>query len=101
MNIPSKKVALFTLLALSASTTAPIICAADEPVEPQSQAESPAPVTEEQMRKDWPHVMRMVTRMNDNLDRGEKAQRTLATVAKVTGGVICAGLLLIFLTGNN
>ena len=97
MIIPSKKVALFTLLALSASTTAPIICAADEPAQtqPQSQAESPAPVTEEQIRKDWPQVMRMVTRTNDKFDFEEKVQR----VVKITGGILCVGAVLLLITG--
>ncbi|MFI5332623.1 MAG: hypothetical protein ACHQVS_00820 [Candidatus Babeliales bacterium] len=99
MHIRSKKVAMMALVALSLSAGAPIMCAADEPAQAQTQI----PVTDEQIRKDWPEVMRMINRVNVQLDAQEAAQRRAIVFLKGVGicaGVGFAGLILAALAGR-
>lgn len=90
----SKKITIPVLLALSLSTCAPTLYAADEPIQAQPQV---APVTDEQIYKDWPEVMRMVSRVNAQIDMQENMQRKLLLVVKVLGigfGVVVAAAII-------
>jgi hypothetical protein len=85
MSTSSKKVVMMTLVVLSLSTCAPALYAADEPQVTQEQVFAKPLVTDEQIRKDWPEVMRMVSRVNAQFDFQEKAQRVIRTTAGVIG----------------
>lgn len=81
MNLKSKKITATILLALSLATCAPTLYAADAPTAYTNS------VTDEQIRKDWPEVMKMVNRMHAKLDQEE-------LYTKVVGAVIVAVVVL-------
>jgi hypothetical protein len=102
MNVQSKKSMAIVMLALSLSTCAPVLYAADEPKAEVIPVEV-TQVTDEQIRKDWPEVMRMVSRMNAQWDKQEAAFKNMPFGLKILGGVavtVVAGVIIAGASGR-
>lgn len=90
MNLKSKKITATTFLALSLATCAPTLYAADAPTPATNQEAPTNSVTDEQIRKDWPEVMRMVSRTHAKLNQEELYAKVIGCTA--VAAIVLAGI---------